>query len=80
MAHFVARMQRQARSASKHSHTSAPGRARLAGWTLGTLMDLRALARRLSQPQPAAIAWQAWTTAARERRAIAILWPLLIRV
>ena len=30
-----------------------------------------ALARRLSQPQPAPIAWQAWATAARQRRAIA---------
>ena len=38
------------------------------------------LARRLSQPQPAHIAWQAWATAARERRAIAIFWPLFIRV
>src|SRR5215471_13206447 len=39
-----------------------------------------ALARRLSQPQPAPIAWQAWATAARQRRAIAVLWPLFIRV
>ena len=37
-------------------------------------MDLGASARRLSQPQTAHIAWQAWATAARERRAIAILW------
>ena len=43
-------------------------------------MDLGALARRLSQPQPAPIAWQAWATAARERRAIAVLWPFFIPV
>jgi hypothetical protein len=36
--------------------------------------------RRLSQPQPAHIARQAWARAARERRAITISWPLFILV
>jgi hypothetical protein len=35
---------------------------------------------RLSQPQLTQIARQTWATIARQRRAIAIFWPLLVRL
>src|SRR5262249_37182257 len=45
-----------------------------------SLTRLEELASRLSQSQLAHIARQAWAKAARERRAIAISWPLFILV
>jgi hypothetical protein len=42
-----------------------------------SLARLIAPARRLSQPQLAPIAWQAWAGAGWERQAIAILWAII---
>jgi hypothetical protein len=50
------------------------------GEAIGAKTAPVAEATRLSQPQPAHIARQAWARAARQRRAMAIFWPLFILV